>query len=60
MLPNIKEMINKHWHILSINSSFKEKFNNMQPMIAFCKNTSLQLDSRLPKKTVIFALIKYL
>ena len=42
MLPNIKEIINKHWHILSIDSTFKEIFNNLQPMIAFRKNTSLK------------------
>ena len=41
LLPNIKEIINKHWHILSIDSTFKEIFNNLQPMIAFRKNTSL-------------------
>ena len=35
---NIKEIIN----ILSIDSSFKEIFNNLQPMIAFHKNTSLK------------------
>ena len=42
MLPNIKEIINKHWHILSTDSSFKEIFNIIQPMIAFRKNTSLK------------------
>ena len=42
MLPSIKEIINKHWHIFSIDSSFKEIFNNVQPMIAFRKNTSLK------------------
>ena len=42
VLLNIKEIINKHWYILSANSSFKETFNNIQPMIAFCKNTSLK------------------
>ena len=42
MLPNIKEIINKHWHILNINSSFKEIFNSSQLMIAFRKNTSLK------------------
>ena len=35
---------NKHiyWHILSIDISFKETFNNLQPMAAFRKNTSLK------------------
>ena len=42
MLPNIKEIINKHLQILSIDSSFKEIFNNLQPMIAFHKITSLK------------------
>ena len=42
VLPNIIEIINKQWHILSIDSTFKEIFNNLQPMIAFRKNTSLK------------------
>ena len=42
VLPNIKEIINKHWHILNIDSSFKEIFNSSQLMIAFRKNTSLK------------------
>ena len=42
MLPNIKEILNKHWHILSINSSFTKTFNNIQPMLAFCKNACLK------------------
>ena len=42
VLPNIKEIINKHWHILSIDSTFKEIFYNLQPIIAFRKNTSLK------------------
>ena len=42
VLPNIKEIINKHWHILNINSSFKEIFNSLQLVIAFRKNTSLK------------------
>ena len=41
-LPNIKETKNKHWHTLSINSSFKEILNNLQPMIVFRKNKSLK------------------
>ena len=40
--PNIKEIIHKHWHILSIDITFKEIFNNLQRMIAFRKNTSLK------------------
>ena len=42
VLPNIKEIINKHFHILNIDSSFKEIFSSSQLMIAFCKNTSLK------------------
>ena len=42
VLPNIKEIINKHWDILNIDSSFKEIFNSLQLMIAFRKNTSLK------------------
>ena len=42
VLPNIKEIINKHRHILNINSSFKEIFNSAQLMITFRKNTSLK------------------
>ena len=39
VLPNIKEIINKHWHILNLDSSFKEILNSLQLMIAFRKNT---------------------
>ena len=42
LLPDIKKIIKRHWHILSIDSSFKEIFNNLQTMIAFHKNTSLK------------------
>ena len=42
VLPNIKEIINKHWHILNLDSSFKEIFNSSQLMIAFRKSTSLK------------------
>ena len=42
VLLNKKEIINKHQHMLSVNSSFKEIFNNIQPMIALHKNTSLK------------------
>ena len=42
VLPNIKEITNKHWHILNIDSSFKKIFNSLQLMIAFGKNTSLK------------------
>ena len=42
MLPNIKEIINKHWNVLNIDNSFKEIFNSSQLTIAFHKNTSLK------------------
>ena len=41
-LPNIKEIVNKNWHILIIDSSFKERFNILQSMMAFHKNTRLK------------------
>ena len=37
VLPNIKEIINKLWHILNIDSTFKEIFNSSQLMITFRK-----------------------
>ena len=42
VLPNIKQIINKHWHILNLASSFKEIFNSSQFMIGFRKNRSLK------------------
>ena len=42
VLPNIKQIINNHWHILNIDSSIKEIFNSSQLMIVFRKNTSLK------------------
>ena len=42
VLLNKKEIRNKHQHMLSVSSSFKEIFNNIQPMIAFRKKTSLK------------------
>ena len=42
MLPNIKEIKNKHWRILNIESSFNEIFNSSQLMMAFRKNKSLK------------------
>lgn len=41
MVPKTKEIINKCYYLLSINSSFKETINNIQPMIEFHKNPSL-------------------
>ena len=40
-LPNIREIINKHWHILNINNTFRNVFK-ATPAIAFRKNTSLR------------------
>ena len=42
LLPNIRKVTKKHRHILSINSSFKETFNNIRPMIAFLKRVFLK------------------
>ena len=42
VLPNINDIINKHWHILNIDSSFKEIFNSLQLMVVFRKSTSLK------------------
>ena len=41
MVPKTKEIINKCYYLLSINSSFKETINNIQPMIDFHKNPIL-------------------
>ena len=41
ILPNIREIINKHWHILNINNTFGNVFK-ATPVIAFRKNTSLK------------------
>ena len=42
MLAIIKEIINKHWHILNIDGSFIEIFNTLQLTIAFRENTILK------------------
>ena len=38
-LPNIREIINKYWHVLNINNTFRNVFK-ATPFIAFRKNTS--------------------
>ena len=40
-LPNIREIINKHWHTLNFNNTFGNRFKAI-PIIAFLKNTSLR------------------
>ena len=40
-LPNIREIINKHWHVLDINNTFGNVFK-ATPVLAFRKNTSLR------------------
>ena len=40
-LPNIRKIINKHWHILNINNTFGNVFK-ATAVIAFRKNTSLR------------------
>ena len=37
-MPKIREIINKHWHILNINNTFANVFEGT-PVIAFRKNT---------------------
>ena len=39
-LPNIKNVIDKHWHILSINENLQRVFNK-RPFIAYRRNTNL-------------------
>ena len=46
ILQNIREIINKHWHILNIDSSFKEIFNSSQLMIAFWQKHKLKTTYR--------------
>ena len=41
ILLNIREVINKHWHILNINNTLGNTFK-ATPVIAFRKNTSLR------------------
>ena len=38
-LPNIREIINRHRHILYIKNTFKNVFK-ATPVIAFCRNTN--------------------
>ena len=40
-LPNIREIINMHWHILNINNTFGDVFK-AAPIMAFHKNTLLR------------------
>ena len=40
-LPNIREIINKHWHILNINNTFGD-VSRGTPVTTFRKNTSLR------------------
>ena len=41
MLPNLKDILTKHWHILQANQSFKKTFSTL-PIIAFRKGTSVK------------------
>ena len=41
ILPNIRQIINKRWHILNINNTFGNVFK-ATPVMAFPKNTSLR------------------
>ena len=40
-LPNLKNILTKHWHILQANQSCKKTFSTL-PIIAFRKSTSLK------------------
>ena len=40
MVPKTKQIINKCYYLLSINSSSKETINNMQPMILTINSSS--------------------
>ena len=40
-LPKIKSIVNKHWHVLQVNSELKERFQS-SPIIAFRKNKNLK------------------
>ena len=40
-LPNIKSILEKHWHILKVNPEFEQIFK-VNPMIAFRKNRSIK------------------
>ena len=40
-LPNIKTILEKHWHILNVNPELKEVFEN-KPLLAFRKNKNLR------------------
>ena len=50
MVSKTKEIINKCYYLLSINSSSKEAINNIQPMIVFHKNPSLKQLKRTNNK----------
>ena len=39
-LPNLKHIINKHWHLLQINSNLRTAFEQ-EPLIAYTQNKSL-------------------
>ena len=40
-LPNIKTILEKHWHILNVNPELKKVFEN-KPLLALCKNKNLR------------------
>ena len=40
-LPNLKDILTKHWHILQANQSCKKGFNTL-PIIAFSKDSGLK------------------
>ena len=40
-IPNIKTILEKHWHILNVNPELKKIFEN-KPLLNFCKNKNLR------------------
>ena len=41
ILPNIKAILEKHWHILNVNFELKKVFEN-KPLLSFHKNKTLR------------------
>ena len=50
-LPNIKTILEKHWHMLNVNPELKKVFEN-KPLLAFRKNKNLRqlIEGRQQKK----------
>ena len=50
-LPNIKTILEKHWHMLNVNPELKKVFEN-KPLLTFRKNKNLRqlIEGRQQKK----------